>query len=75
MIHIHILIEAEAYCKDIDAIFLETSALTAVGVNELFTHISEYCPLQLENLCLVLYCIYCSSLNSSRLKYSNSHIT
>lgn len=36
------LIDAEAYCKDIDAILLETSALTAVGVNELFTHISEY---------------------------------
>jgi len=34
--------EAAKYCEEIGAIFLETSALTATGVNKIFTDISEF---------------------------------
>jgi len=36
--------DAKQYCDEIGAIFLETSALTAAGVNELFSDISEKLP-------------------------------
>ncbi|KAF6037946.1 RAB22A [Bugula neritina] len=36
--------EAAEYCSQLGAIFTETSALTAIGVNELFTNISQQLP-------------------------------
>ena len=36
------VLDAEDYCSQIGAIFTETSALSAVGVNQLFTDISKY---------------------------------
>lgn len=36
-----VLLEAADYCRDIGAIFTETSALNAAGVNQLFTDISK----------------------------------
>ncbi|XP_067948067.1 ras-related protein Rab-22A-like [Watersipora subatra] len=36
--------EAADYCSQVGAIFIETSALTAAGVNQLFTDISERLP-------------------------------
>jgi len=41
-----ICIEAAEYCSQLGAIFTETSALTAIGVNELFTNISEFIFIQ-----------------------------
>jgi len=41
-----IYIEAAEYCSQLGAIFTETSALTAIGVNELFTNISEFIFIQ-----------------------------
>lgn len=48
-------VDAKQYCDEIGAIFLETSALTASGVNELFTDISEYGVIFLRHNGLVLF--------------------
>ena len=49
--------DAQQYCDEIGAIFLETSALTAAGVNQLFTDISELYELCLPYLCIGKYVI------------------
>ena len=49
--------DAQQYCDEIGAIFLETSALTAAGVNQLFTDISELYKLCLPYLCTGKYVI------------------
>ena len=36
-----VLADAEEYCREIGAVFTETSALTAAGVTQLFTDISK----------------------------------